>query len=195
MMRRLRTLSPNTFSIGTFATCEPWQIVDYPSTDYKFHSRLCKREKAVPHLIPLLSFSSRRPPFVFRRCGRVKGDILEVGVGQLAVDAIDEGAEFAGIDEEGLLAAVVEAPLRVGVLVFREEPEADGDLRAVEELAGEGDHAVHKVGLDEGTVPQNVIVVPAEPVGFRFRVLRFGHRVWIFQSKAAVSSGDKRKSL
>ena len=29
-------------------------------------------------------------------------------------------------------------------------PEADGYLRAVEELAGEGDHAVHEVGLDEG---------------------------------------------
>jgi hypothetical protein len=30
------------------------------------------------------------------------------------------------------------------------KPEADGNLRAVEELAGEGDHAVHEVGLDEG---------------------------------------------
>lgn len=38
----------------------------------------------------------------------------------------------------------------VGGFVFREEPEADGDLVAVEELAGEGDHAVHEVGLDEG---------------------------------------------
>ena len=58
-------------------------------------------------------------------------------------------------------------------LFFREEPEADGNLRAVEELAGEGDHvvlrfaqdlrsgfaltkcaiahgSVHEVGLDEG---------------------------------------------
>ena len=33
---------------------------------------------------------------------------------------------------------------------FCEEPEADGNLRAVEELAGEGDHAVHEVGRDEG---------------------------------------------
>ena len=32
---------------------------------------------------------------------------------------------------------------------FHIEPEADGDLRAVEELAGEGDHAVHEVGFDE----------------------------------------------
>lgn len=36
-----------------------------------------------------------------------------------------------------------------GVFVFRDEPEADGDLRAVEELAGEGDHAVHEVSLNE----------------------------------------------
>jgi hypothetical protein len=34
--------------------------------------------------------------------------------------------------------------------VLREEPEADGNLRAVEELARERDHAVHEVGLDEG---------------------------------------------
>lgn len=52
--------------------------------------------------------------------------------------------------EEGLLAAVAEAAFGVGGFVFREEPEADWNLRAVEELAGERDHAVHEVGLDEG---------------------------------------------
>ena len=79
-------------------------------------------------------------------------DLLEVGVGQFAVDAVDEGAEFAGVDEEGLLcgATVPRAGLPSRVFVFREEPEADGNLRAVEELAGEGDHAVHEVGLDDG---------------------------------------------
>ena len=46
--------------------------------------------------------------------------------------------------------AVAEAAFGVGGFVFRGEPEADGNLRAVEELAGEGDHAVHEVGLDEG---------------------------------------------
>jgi len=35
-----------------------------------------------------------------------------------------------------LLAAVAEAAFGVGGFVFREEPEADGNLRAVEELAG-----------------------------------------------------------
>ncbi len=80
----------------------------------------------------------------------MRGDLLQVGVGQFAVDAVDEGAEFAGVDEEGVLAAVAEAAFGVGGFVFREEPEADGDLGAVEELAGEGDHAIDEVGLDEG---------------------------------------------
>ena len=47
-------------------------------------------------------------------------------------------------------AAVAEAAFGVGVFVFREEPEADGYLRALGELTREGDHAVHEVGLDEG---------------------------------------------
>ena len=55
-------------------------------------------------------------------------------------------AEFAGVFEESVCAAVAVFAV---VFVFREEPEADGNLRAVEKLAGEGDHAVHKVGLDE----------------------------------------------
>jgi hypothetical protein len=37
-------------------------------------------------------------------------------------------------------------------VIFSAEPEADGNLGAVEELAGEGDHAVHEVGLDEGAI-------------------------------------------
>ncbi len=51
-------------------------------------------------------------------------DFSQVGVGQLAVDAVDEGAEFPRVDEEGLLGAVAEAAFGVGVFVFREEPEA-----------------------------------------------------------------------
>ena len=38
----------------------------------------------------------------------------------------------AGGDEEGLLAAVAEAVSGVGVFVFREEPEADGNLSPFE---------------------------------------------------------------
>lgn len=36
--------------------------------------------------------------------------------------------------------------------VVRKEPGADGALRAVEEVAGEGDHAVQEVDLDESAV-------------------------------------------
>ena len=35
-------------------------------------------------------------------------------------------------------------------LVAGEEPQADRDLRGVEQLAGQGHHAVHQVGLDDG---------------------------------------------
>jgi len=33
-------------------------------------------------------------------------DFLEVGIGQIAVDAVDKGAEFAGIHKQRLLPAV-----------------------------------------------------------------------------------------
>ena len=37
---------------------------------------------------------------------------------------------------------LAEAAFGIGVFVFREEPEAEGNRRAVEELAGEGVHVV-----------------------------------------------------
>lgn len=66
------------------------------------------------------------------------------------MDEVDEGVYFASGNEEGLFAAAAEAAFGVGVYVFREEPEADENLRAVEELAWEGDHVVHEGGLHEG---------------------------------------------
>ena len=45
------------------------------------------------------------------------------------------------------------------MFVFRVEPEAAGDMRAVKDLAGEGDHAVHAVGrgvVDEVLHPGEV---------------------------------------
>ena len=80
-------------------------------------------------------------------------DLRDVGVGQFAMNAVDERAHFPRIDEERLLAPVAEASRfrqYRRALLLRQEPEADGNLRAVEELAGQGDHAVHEVGLDEG---------------------------------------------
>ena len=38
--------------------------------------------------------------------------------------------------------------LGVGIFVFREEPEADGNLRAIEELAREGGHVVLRFAHD-----------------------------------------------
>ena len=74
----------------------------------------------------------------------MRGDVL---VGQLAVGAVDELAELAGVDEEHLAAAVTE---RAVLAIAREEPQAGGDLGRVEELAGQRDHAVDEVGFDQG---------------------------------------------
>ena len=43
----------------------------------------------------------------------------------------------------------LDAEFRVSTLVFRKKPEADRNCCAVEEIAGQRDHAVHEVGLDE----------------------------------------------
>src|SRR5438093_6287528 len=75
------------------------------------------------------------------------GDPGDVGVGQLAVHAVDHRTHFARVDEEGLAAPVTEAAV---TFAAREEPEADRNLRRVEELARECHHAVHQVCLDDG---------------------------------------------
>lgn len=74
------------------------------------------------------------------------GDPENVFLGQFAMDAIDHGAQLPGIDEERLAAPVAEAP----ILFFTgDKPEANGDLCGVEELAGQCNHAVNQVGLDD----------------------------------------------
>lgn len=85
-------------------------------------------------------------------------DTVDILLGELAVNAVDEGAHFPGVDEEGLAPAVadelrifgVRSLYRAGGFISSQEPEADGDLGGVEELAGECDHAVYEVCLDEG---------------------------------------------
>lgn len=74
------------------------------------------------------------------------GDLVEIDIGQLAMHTIDQGSEFARVYEQGVLASIAEATLGIGGFVLRQEPQADRDLRAVEELAWEGDHAVHQIG-------------------------------------------------
>ena len=74
------------------------------------------------------------------------GDLGDVLVGQFAVDAVDQRAQLAGVDEQRLAAPVAEPAV---LLVAGEEPEADRNLRRVEELARQRDHAVDQVGLDD----------------------------------------------
>jgi len=87
-------------------------------------------------------------------------DFLEVGFGQLAVDAVNERAHFPRVNEQGFTFAIAEfgfgtrgvrpSDSRPAGFVLGEEPEAHGNLRAVKQLAGQRHHAVHQVGLDDG---------------------------------------------
>ena len=74
----------------------------------------------------------------------IRCDVL---VGQFAVDAVNQRAHLAGVDEERLPAPVAEAAV---LFVLGKEPEADGNLRRVEKLARQRDHAIHEVGFDDG---------------------------------------------
>ena len=88
-------------------------------------------------------------PAPFRLAMRVgAGDLLRFLVGQFAVDAVDHVAHLAGIDEERLAGAVAER-WPFFLVCVRNQMQA-GIWVLVEELAGEGDHALHEVGLDEG---------------------------------------------
>jgi len=53
------------------------------------------------------------------------------------------------------------------ISIFHNEPEAGGNLRPVEELAGEGDHAVHEVGLDESAAD---VALPSKAMQFGLRL-------------------------
>ena len=59
--------------------------------------------------------------------------------------------------------AIAEAAFGGGVFVFGKETGADENLHTVEGLAGEGHHAVHEAGLDEGTA-EGIGVLGAEVV-------------------------------
>ena len=79
------------------------------------------------------------------------GDAGDVLVGEFAVGAVHQRPELAGVYEEHLTAAVAAltpSPSRgrgETALVASEEPQARGNLRRVEELARQRDHAVHDV--------------------------------------------------
>src|SRR5947209_2035960 len=72
-------------------------------------------------------------------CAGHTGDVL---AGELAMGAIHHNTELAGVDEEHLSAPVAEPAV---LSVPRQELEAGGDLRRIEKLAGQRDHAVDEV--------------------------------------------------
>lgn len=75
------------------------------------------------------------------------GDGGHVLVRQFTLNAGHHAAHFAGIDEQCLSTTISESPIP---FVPGQEPEADGNLGGVEELARQGHHAVHQVGLNDG---------------------------------------------
>ena len=77
----------------------------------------------------------------------VEGQV-DVFRGQFPVHPVHQFSHAAGVDEERLAAAVAKSAFEVGFLVAGEEPEAHRDLGGVEELARQGDDAVHQVVLD-----------------------------------------------
>src|SRR5438128_1501050 len=73
-------------------------------------------------------------------------DARDVVVREIPVSSVDHRAQFAGVDKQDLPAAVAE--LRIASAAG-EEPEACGYLSRVKELAGQRDHAVDEVCLDD----------------------------------------------
>ena len=76
-------------------------------------------------------------------------DFVEVHVGQFAVHAVDQRAHLAGVDEQRLLAPVAKAALHVDAFVLAQKPQANRNLRAVEKLPRQRDHAVDQVSVDQ----------------------------------------------
>jgi len=75
------------------------------------------------------------------------GDSGDFFVGEFAVLAVHESAHFAGVNKERLAATVTKSSVS---LVPSQKPETDGNLRDVKKLARKRDHAIDKVGLDDG---------------------------------------------
>ena len=63
------------------------------------------------------------------------------------MNAVDEGAEFTGVDEKRFASMIAEFTpgLTSGprLFIFGQDPKADWNLSAVEQLAWHCDHAVH----------------------------------------------------
>ena len=80
------------------------------------------------------------------------GDLLDVLVGQFPMGAVGHETHVAGIDEQHFAGAFKEFLARHAasvIPVLRQEPQADGNLGAVEKLARHSHHAVHHIRFDE----------------------------------------------
>jgi hypothetical protein len=72
-------------------------------------------------------------------------DAANLVISQLAMDPVNEMPELAGVDEEDFAASIA---VFVILFISGQEPKAGRNLSRVEELAGEGDHAINQVGFD-----------------------------------------------
>ena len=72
------------------------------------------------------------------------GDAVYVLLGQVSASAVEHMAQFASVDEERFAPAV---PVLSVETATAQEPEAGGYLSGPEELARQGDDAVHQAGF------------------------------------------------
>jgi len=68
-------------------------------------------------------------------------------IGEIAMGPIHHVADFACVNEKRLASPITE--FSVG-LIPSQKPETRGNLCAIEKLAGQGNHAIYEVGLDDG---------------------------------------------
>src|SRR5207245_1493774 len=74
------------------------------------------------------------------------GNLRNLLIGKLAVNAIHQRAHLARVDEKRLASSIAKATV---LLTSGNEPEAHGNLRRVEELAGQRHHAIHQMRVDD----------------------------------------------
>src|SRR5690606_22701729 len=73
------------------------------------------------------------------------GDLADVFRPELTPRTGDHYAKLPCINVQDFAAPVA---VTIGALVAGQKPEAGWNLRRIEELAGQRDHAIHRVGLD-----------------------------------------------
>ena len=69
-----------------------------------------------------------------------------VGIRKLAVYAIDQSPQLPAVNEQGFAVALTELSVP---LITSDEPEANRNLGAVEQLPWQRDHAIDKISFDD----------------------------------------------